>query len=63
MAQKALLLKWGKYAIYLAIFTIVYNIIEGVVSIMFGIEEESISLLGFGFDSFVEVFSAIIVLL
>jgi len=56
------LIKWGKYAIYLAIFTIFYNIIEGVVAILYGLEEESISLLGFGFDSFVEVFSAIIVL-
>ncbi len=48
---------------FLAAFTIVYNIAEGVVALWFGFEEESISLLGFGADSFVEVFSAIIVIL
>ena len=47
----------------LAAFTIVYNIGEGVIAIWFGVEEESISLIGFGADSFVEVFSAIIVVL
>lgn len=47
----------------LSLFTIIYNIAEGLISIYFGIEEESISLLGFGLDSFVEVASAIIVLL
>lgn len=56
------LIKWGKYAIALAVFTIVYNVGEGVVAIYYGWEEESISLLGFGCDSFVEVFSATIVL-
>lgn len=47
----------------LSLFTIFYNIAEGVISIYFGIEEESISLLGFGLDSFIEVASATIVLL
>jgi len=55
--------KWGKLALGLAIFTIVYNVLEGVIAIFYGLEEESISLLGFGLDSFIEVFSAIIVLL
>ena len=59
----ATLIKWGKYAIALAVFTIVYNVGEGVVAIYYGWEEESISLLGFGCDSFVEVFSATIVLI
>ena len=53
----------AKTAKNLALFTVVYNIIEGLVSIYFGVEEESISLLGFGLDSFIEVSSAIIVLL
>lgn len=48
---------------YLSLFTIIYNIIEGLVSVYFGLEEGSISLLGFGLDSFVEVASAVIVLL
>ncbi|HXH30835.1 MAG TPA: cation transporter [Bacteriovoracaceae bacterium] len=48
---------------FLSIFTIFYNLIEGFASIYFGIEDESISLLGFGLDSFVEVASAVIVLM
>lgn len=43
----------------LALFTIVYNIIEGIVSVSFGIEDGSMSLFGFGVDSFVEVVSGI----
>ena len=58
---RAELKKWGCIALVLAFFTIFYNIGEGVVAIYYGWEEESISLLGFGSDSFTEVFSAIIV--
>ncbi len=46
----------------LAWFTIVYNILEGVVSVGFGIEESSLSLVSFGIDSFIETFSAAFVL-
>ena len=46
-------------ALILSIITIVYNVIEGVVSIYFGINDEALSLLGFGTDSFVEVISGI----
>ncbi|HAR42310.1 MAG TPA: heavy metal transporter [Bdellovibrionales bacterium] len=49
-------------AIYLSWFTIGYNLIEGLVSIVFGIEDGSVSLLGFGFDSLIEVSSATVVL-
>lgn len=52
-----------KTAKNLALFTVIYNLIEGLVSIYFGVEEESISLLGFGLDSFIEVSSAFIVLI
>jgi divalent metal cation (Fe/Co/Zn/Cd) transporter len=48
-----------KTAFYLSIFTIVYNILEGVFSIYFGVKDETISLAGFGIDSFVEVLSGI----
>ena len=44
---------------WLAIFTIVYNIIEGLVSIAYGISDETLALFGFGVDSFVEVISGI----
>src|SRR5664279_104330 len=43
----------------LAIFTIAYNILEGLVSIWFGIEDETLTLFGFGADSFIEVISGI----
>lgn len=44
---------------FLAVFTIGYNIIEGIVSVGFGLEDETIALFGFGLDSFVEVISGI----
>jgi divalent metal cation (Fe/Co/Zn/Cd) transporter len=43
----------------LALITIFYNIVEGLVSVFFGLEDESMSLFGFGLDSFVEVVSGI----
>jgi len=49
-------------ALYLAVVTILYNIIEGVVSVIFGYEDETLALFGFGLDSFVEVISGIGVL-
>lgn len=48
-----------KLAFGLALFTIVYNIIEGLVSIYFGYEDESLALFGFGTDSFIEVISGL----
>lgn len=48
-----------KWASLLALITIAYNIIEGVVSVMFGLEDETIALFGFGLDSFIEVISGI----
>ena len=48
-----------RLAFALAIFTIVYNIIEGLVSIYFGIADESLTLFGFGVDSLIEVISGI----
>lgn len=48
-----------KQASLLALITIFYNILEGVVSIWFGLADETIALFGFGADSFVEVISGI----
>lgn len=53
LVQRALFLSW---------FTVGYNLIEGVVSIAFGVSEESLSLAGFGVDSLIEVASAALVL-
>lgn len=47
------------FASALALFTIAYNVIEGVVSVLFGLEDGSMALFGFGVDSFVEVVSGI----
>ncbi|MEI6847941.1 MAG: hypothetical protein WCK32_07895 [Chlorobiaceae bacterium] len=44
-------------ALALGIVTIGYNIIEGIISIWFGWNDETLALLGFGVDSFVEVIS------
>ncbi len=48
-----------KWAAGLALITIFYNIGEGVISVLFGLEDESMALFGFGLDSFVEVASGI----
>ena len=46
-------------AFILSLITIFYNIAEGLVSIYFGAGDETLALLGFGVDSFVEVISGI----
>ena len=51
--------KLYKQAFGLSLFTIFYNIIEGIVSMALGYEDETLSLFGFGADSFIEVMSGI----
>lgn len=51
--------KWLTTALWLSVITIVYNIIEGLVSVYFGSTDDTLVLLGFGVDSFVEVISGI----
>jgi divalent metal cation (Fe/Co/Zn/Cd) transporter len=46
-------------ALWLGIFTVLYNLAEGVVSILFGVQDETLSLFGFGVDSFIEVISGV----
>lgn len=46
-------------ALVLGYVTVFYNLAEGVISVIFGINDETIALLGFGVDSFVEVLSGI----
>lgn len=43
----------------LAIATIAYNIVEGIVSVWLGAADETLSLFGFGVDSFVEVITGV----
>lgn len=51
--------KLYKWASSLALITVFYNMAEGIVSIVFGLEDETIALFGFGLDSFVEVISGV----
>jgi divalent metal cation (Fe/Co/Zn/Cd) transporter len=44
---------------YLALFTIIYNIAEGLSAVWLGAADETLALFGFGVDSFIEVISAI----
>lgn len=48
-----------KFAILLAIITVLYNLLEGIASLYFGFADETLALFGFGLDSFVEVISGI----
>lgn len=48
-----------KQAYRLSLFTIFYNIVEGIVSMILGYEDETLTLFGFGADSFIEVMSGI----
>ena len=51
--------KLYKTAFMLAIATIIFNILEGLASVFFGIKDEVLTLFGFGADSFIEVISGI----
>jgi len=48
-----------KKAYQLSLFTIFYNIVEGLVSMILGYKDETLALFGFGVDSFIEVVSGI----
>ena len=49
-------------ALWLSYFTVEYNIIEAIVSIITGVFAGSIALIGFGLDSFMESLSAIVMI-
>jgi divalent metal cation (Fe/Co/Zn/Cd) transporter len=51
--------KYWQTALWLAFFTIFYNLAEGLVSVYFGVQDEALTLFGFGIDSFIEVMSGI----
>lgn len=52
---------WLKRGRFLAVVTVAYNILEGVVATVFGVRADSVALTGFGVDSFVEVSSAVVI--
>lgn len=51
--------KYWQYALWLALFTIFYNLAEGLISMHFGAQDETLTLFGFGIDSFIEVMSGL----
>jgi divalent metal cation (Fe/Co/Zn/Cd) transporter len=53
------LARYYRYAFWLGLFTVFYNLLEGLVSIFFGLQGEVLTLFGFGVDSFIEVLSGI----
>jgi divalent metal cation (Fe/Co/Zn/Cd) transporter len=57
--SQSVLNKYWSYALWLALFTIFYNLAEGFISIFFGFSDEALTLFGFGIDSFIEVMSGI----
>ncbi len=44
-------------ALVLGVFTIFYNLAEGIIATWFGFEDETLALFGFGVDSFIELIS------
>lgn len=58
-SSRSLLLRRGLRLEYL---TIGWNLVEAVVAVVFGIAAGSIALVGFGFDSLIEVFAASVVI-
>lgn len=52
----------SKKALILSIFTVSYNIFEGIVSITAGVLSNSIALKGFGIDSFIESISGAVMI-
>lgn len=51
-----------RFAYWLAVFTVVYNVVEGLVSTFLGVQDETLVLFGFGLDSFIESISGMGVL-
>ena len=51
--------RFYQYALWLALFTIFYNTVEELVSVYFGAQDETLTLFGFGIDSFIEVISGV----
>ena len=59
VADRTRLVKRGRYLEY---FTIVYNSLEGLIAVGAGVIAGSIALVGFGFDSLIEVTSGAVLL-
>ncbi len=56
---KDTLARYYQYALLLGVFTVLYNFVEGMVSVSFGVQDETLALFGFGMDSFIECLSGL----
>lgn len=59
LTDRVVVNRYFQYALLLGVFTVLYNLGEGVVSVAFGLEDETLALFGFGIDSFIEVMSGL----
>jgi divalent metal cation (Fe/Co/Zn/Cd) transporter len=59
ITEKNFVARYYQYALGLGIFTVLYNLGEGIVSMAFGVHDETLALFGFGVDSFIEVMSGL----
>jgi divalent metal cation (Fe/Co/Zn/Cd) transporter len=57
--MKTAIEKSYRLALGLSIFTIIYNTLEGLVSVLLGAHDETLTLFGFGLDSIIEVISGV----
>lgn len=57
LTDKSAVNRYYQYALLLGVFTVLYNLVEGLVSVAFGLQDETLTLFGFGIDSFIEVMS------
>jgi len=57
MSRKALV----RRGLLLAVFTVIWNLLEGVIAVVSGMIAGSVALVGFGIDSFIETASAVVV--
>ena len=53
--------RWHSKALYLAYFTVAYNVVEAIVAISAGVVAGSVALTSFGSDSVVESLSALVI--
>jgi len=54
-------LKLVRRGLYLSILTVAWNVVEGIVALIYGIAADSVALFGFGIDSFIESASGVVV--
>jgi divalent metal cation (Fe/Co/Zn/Cd) transporter len=59
LTEKSTTERYFQYALWLGLLTVGYNLLEGLVSILFGLNDETLTLFGFGVDSFIEVLSGL----